>query len=388
MSNPTTNFLTGGVDLSSIFMPLSQGSAYSSNTGYTVNNNDLNTIFAKYVSGTKANPTGYTVNNIDLSDIFAKYTTSQVGIQWNKQSAPFFPANSAITVFATGGNYWIVGTDDKYYYSNTGGASWNTSSFTGGGRTTDIVAMAGNSDGSLFCMSFYGIYYTSLNGGSSWTSRGRGVGDSHTMVYSNNTFITVFTKPSTSLASYSTDGINWSNSTGFKPSNFTFLSLATDGSSKLVTIGYYSNQSQTISAYSIDNGETWNQGTDIPDGNGDPYYIAYGNGIWVATTPNQDSRFVVSNDGINWTKYSLNLGCFFSSITFNPNQNLFYAAYGGGTDATNPTNACGIYKSTNGQSWSQVLSDEDNAPWFLLYNNYQDKFMGVGQSIEYSYTSI
>jgi hypothetical protein len=46
MSNPTTNFLTGGVDLSSIFMPLSQGSAYSSNTGYTVNNNDLNTIFA------------------------------------------------------------------------------------------------------------------------------------------------------------------------------------------------------------------------------------------------------------------------------------------------------------------------------------------------------
>jgi len=72
MSNPTTNFLTGGVDLSSIFMPISQGSAYSSNTGYTVNNTDLRDIFAKYVSGTKANPTGYTVNNIDLNNIFAK----------------------------------------------------------------------------------------------------------------------------------------------------------------------------------------------------------------------------------------------------------------------------------------------------------------------------
>ena len=75
MSNPTTNFLTGGVDLSSIFMPLSQGSAYSSNTGYTVNNTDLRYIFAKYVSGTKANPTGYTVNNIDLNNIFAKYSS-------------------------------------------------------------------------------------------------------------------------------------------------------------------------------------------------------------------------------------------------------------------------------------------------------------------------
>lgn len=387
MSNPTTNFLTGGVDLSSIFMPLSQGSAYSSNTGYTVNNTDLRDIFAKYVSGTKANPTGYTVNNIDLNNIFAKY--SQVGIQWNLRSAPFYPENEVIREFATGGNYWIGGTEDKYYYSNDGGVSWNTSSFTGSGsQSIDIVAVAGNYDGSLFCMSFTGTYFTSTDGGNSWTNRGRGVGDSHAMVYSNNIFITVFTRPFTCLASYSTDGITWNNSLGFLPSNFTFLDLATDGTSNLVTIGYYTNQNRTISAYSTDNGQNWNQGSDIPDGNGDPYYIAYGNGIWVATTPAEDSRFVVSNDGKTWTKYSVNLGCFFSSITFNPTQNLFYAAYGGGSGITNPTDACGIYKSTNGQTWSQVLSSKDYAPWILLYNEYQDKFMGVGQSIAYSYTSI
>lgn len=101
MSNPTTNFLTGGVDLSSIFMPLSQGSAYSSNTGYTVNNNDLNTIFAKYVSGTKANPTGYTVNNTDLSDIFAKYSSKTTFTTTNQLLTTPYNSNKNVTTLAS-----------------------------------------------------------------------------------------------------------------------------------------------------------------------------------------------------------------------------------------------------------------------------------------------
>ena len=74
MSNPTTQFLTGGIDLSSIFQPLSFGTAYSTATGYKIpNGQDLNQIFAAYVNGTKANTTGFQVNSNDLCNIFAKY---------------------------------------------------------------------------------------------------------------------------------------------------------------------------------------------------------------------------------------------------------------------------------------------------------------------------
>lgn len=36
MSNPQTNFLVGDLDLSSIFQPISLGTAYPTTTGYTI----------------------------------------------------------------------------------------------------------------------------------------------------------------------------------------------------------------------------------------------------------------------------------------------------------------------------------------------------------------
>ncbi len=80
MSNPTTQFLTGGIDLSSIFQPLSLGTAYPTATGYKIpNGQDLNQIFAAYPgSGTKANATGFQVNGNDLCNIFAKHSTQLI----------------------------------------------------------------------------------------------------------------------------------------------------------------------------------------------------------------------------------------------------------------------------------------------------------------------
>lgn len=76
MSNPTTNYTVGGVDLSNIFQPLSQGSAIGYNTNYTVSGyGDLRNIFAAYtgVLGTQAPLTGYSVTGHgDLNTIFAK----------------------------------------------------------------------------------------------------------------------------------------------------------------------------------------------------------------------------------------------------------------------------------------------------------------------------
>jgi hypothetical protein len=73
MSNPTTNFLVGGIDLSSIFQPYSSG-ARATATEYKVGGQDLNTIFAPYNSSLKkAIVTGYTtVNGSDLNEVFAK----------------------------------------------------------------------------------------------------------------------------------------------------------------------------------------------------------------------------------------------------------------------------------------------------------------------------
>jgi len=80
MSNPQTKFLVGGLDLSSIFQPISLGTAYPTATGYKIpGGNDLNQIFAAYSgSGTKANTTGYQLNGNDLCNIFAKFNNTAI----------------------------------------------------------------------------------------------------------------------------------------------------------------------------------------------------------------------------------------------------------------------------------------------------------------------
>jgi hypothetical protein len=75
MSNPTTHYTVGGVDLSNIFQPLVQGTNIAYNTNYTVGGADLRNIFAAYTgaAGTQAPVTGYRVTGHgDLNTIFAK----------------------------------------------------------------------------------------------------------------------------------------------------------------------------------------------------------------------------------------------------------------------------------------------------------------------------
>ena len=103
MSNPTTKFLVGGLDLSSIFQPLSLGTPYGTATGYKIpNGEDLNQIFAVYPgSGTKANTTGYQIGANDLCNIFAKYNPSP----------PFTTTGTVQTEYIS--NYYIVTFDSS-----------------------------------------------------------------------------------------------------------------------------------------------------------------------------------------------------------------------------------------------------------------------------------
>lgn len=84
MSNPTTHYTVGGLDLSNIFQPLVQGTDISYNTNYTVSGyGDLRNIFAAYTGAIDAQApiTGYSVNGQDLNTIFAKKSLYSIANQ-------------------------------------------------------------------------------------------------------------------------------------------------------------------------------------------------------------------------------------------------------------------------------------------------------------------
>jgi len=144
MSNPTTHYTVGGVDLSAIFQPLSQGSAIGYDTNYTVSGyGDLRNIFAAYTgaAGTQAPVTGYSVNGQDLNTIFAK--------------KPLYIITGSLTydVYTYGGRTGIV--------------------FTGGTGTityfidipTTVIAVGGGGGGNMQTLGFFTVCAGTGGGG-------------------------------------------------------------------------------------------------------------------------------------------------------------------------------------------------------------------------------
>ena len=219
-------------------------------------------------------------------------------------------------------------------------------------------------------------FWSSTDGGENWTDSGNtpGNGQGTEMVYSSGRFVNVFLNSTVCLTSYSTDGINWVNSTGYNDSTVTWEHLATDGNGNLVVTGR--KGISTVTAYSSDNGATWTSGEKIQNGQGNTYPIAYGNGLWIAVS--QASTYQTAISSVFppiWNTKINTIG--FDDITFCSSQNTFYATKSGN----------GIYKSNNGVLWTQVLS-ANNAPVTIDYNEYQDKFLGVAFNNTNCYTSI
>jgi hypothetical protein len=313
-------------------------------------------------------------------------TEDSVGSVWTQRS---FPTSGYVNGFATAGDYWIAtstyGSLKKMYVSTDGGVSWNTSSYVP--SNINYFGIAGNTDGTLFCMSNSKKFWSSTDGGVNWTDRGNTPGDGQgkEMVYSSGRFVNLFLKSNVCLTSYSTDGINWVNSTGYNDSNVEWKHLATDGNGNLVATGNNSN-----TAYSSDNGATWTKGNTITqqeedddddddddDGKGQLQApaIAYGNGLWVAVSNSDNSIAISSVFPPQWITISNTMNL--DDITFCSSQNAFYAT----------RSRVGIYKSSDGQNWTQVLS-ANNAPTTLDYNESQDKFLGVAFMNTICYTSL
>jgi hypothetical protein len=117
----TSNIRVAGVDLDSIFAAYASGTK-ADVTGYTVAGVDLKDRFAKYVSGTKAAVTGYTVGGVDLKDIFAPSggAAPPVSPQFDGGSFYWSRANSHDS-FA--GIAFELLNDGTYAFTKSGGSS-------------------------------------------------------------------------------------------------------------------------------------------------------------------------------------------------------------------------------------------------------------------------
>ena len=154
MSNPTTNYTVGGLDLSNIFQPLVQGSAIGYNTNYTVSGHgDLSAIFAAYTGapGTQAPVTGYSVTGHgDLNTIFAR--------------KPIFAITGTLTytVYTHGGYTGIVftsGTGTITYFINIPVISIIAVGGGGGGSIGDaFIGGASGGGGATMLIPNFGVY--------------------------------------------------------------------------------------------------------------------------------------------------------------------------------------------------------------------------------------
>ena len=144
MSNPTTHYTVGGLDLSNIFQPLASGTDISYNTNYTVSGyGDLRNIFAAYTgaAGTQAPVTGYRVNGQDLNNIFARKSIFDI------------TGNLVYTLYTYGGYTGIVFT------SGTGTITYFID------ISTTLIAVGGGGGGNMETLNFFTVSAGTGGGG-------------------------------------------------------------------------------------------------------------------------------------------------------------------------------------------------------------------------------
>lgn len=197
MSNPTTYFLVGGNDLSSIFQPLSLGTPYGTATGFKIpNGQDLNQIFAAYPgSGTKANTTGYQIGGNDLCNIFAKYEPFSINVSnnvnlsvtTNNQNNYIIYTFTASSEVGETGDSWNPGTCTISFSTNStisvilvgggGGGGWGINQYSagGGGGGNFLLTTANVTTGTNYSLqvgSGGAFYVTGFQNGQSSTLQG------------------------------------------------------------------------------------------------------------------------------------------------------------------------------------------------------------------------
>ena len=176
--------------------------------------------------------------------------------------------------------------------------------------------------------------------------------------YGNGKFVAVAggVDASTTIAAYSTDGINWTQTT--LPAKKNWYSVCY-GNDKFVAVAPYSN----IAAYSTD-GITWNQVTLPSDVKWQS--VCYGNGKFVVVTNDIELGNITaySADGINWTQSTLPTSAYWQSV-----------CYGNGKFVAVAYNSNIAAYSSNGINWTQSTLPTSTYWGPVCYGN--DKFVAV-----------
>ena len=290
MSNPTTYYTVGGIDLSGIFQPLSLGTQYPNATGYEISDGrDLNQIFANISSGSSIGyDTGYNVGTTDLSHIFAKldkrtwtFTTSNVSGGWPEGGISMSSDGKTIGAVVYSGliyistNYGSTFTSSNYNYtwesiavsydgtrmaavqrdttskiwvSSNSGVTW-TAMF---GTNQFWLNISCNQDASiLLACDNSGYLYKSTNSGSNFTqltSSGSRLWY-YCCMSANGTLMAAVVKPGYIYIS-SNSGTNWTEVTSVGSRNWNCISCSSDGTKIIAT-----NNITTV--ISTDSGSSW-----------------------------------------------------------------------------------------------------------------------------------
>ena len=184
-------------------------------------------------------------------------------------------------------------------------------------------------------------------------------GHSNNVCYGNGKYVAV--AYSSNKFAYSTDGINWTEtSTGLSKEYWQSICY---GNGKYVVVVWYSN----TFTYSSD-GINW---TETSNGLSERSWqsICYGNGKFVAIAWNSNT-FAYSSDGINWTETSNGLS----------EQQWMSICYGNGKYVAVSSNVSNTFAySTNGINWTETSTGLSNRLWLsICYGN--GKYVAVAQN--------
>ena len=217
--------------------------------------------------------------------------------------------------------------------------------------------------------------------------------------YGNDKFVAVANK--SNYFAYSTDGITWTEST-ISSTSRRWWSVCY-GNGMFVVVGYNLNSSNKLItgnnfAYSTD-GINWTEGT-ISDGLSKRYWysVCYGNDKFVVISGGIDhisvsNYFAYSTDGINWTESTISNSttrCWKDICYGNDKFVIVGANYTGGTNDKTTTGNTFAY-STDGITWTEGMIDDTEEIWeSVCYGN--GKFIATepysSNNFAYSYDGI
>lgn len=224
----------------------------------------------------------------------------------------------------------------------------------------------------------------------------------HTVAYGNGMYVAITND--SNITAYSTDGINWTETTNL-PSESDWRSIVY-GDGKFVAIAYgtagaystdginwtpitfsvsrnrssvtYGNgtfvaicASSTAVSYSTD-GINWSEST-LPSA-GSWQSVTYGNGVFVAVVNSSDAA-AYSTDGITWT-----------ATTLPSNTRWRSVAYGNGMFVVVATNVNTAAYSTDGINWSETTLPTKASWYSVIYGN--GMFVAVAYNSAVSMYSI